>query len=128
MNRVGLTILTVISMISADGRLFSPRAASIDFYGVLDNAPLRVEPQPNEIETEAVKEFKSTGRNPYRGQDTARAEGKRLYESNCQVCHAPNATGGIGPSLTADEYTYLRIPRDREQGFHTIVSTRSTAS
>jgi hypothetical protein len=35
---------------------------------------------------------------------------------------------GFVPSESAFAYFEVRIPRDREQGFHTIVSTRSTAS
>lgn len=112
MNRVGLAISVVVSAICTDGGLLPLRAAPVDFYSVLDSTPLEVKPQPNETETEAVKEFKSTGRNPYRGQETAQAEGKKLYESNCQVCHAPNATGGTGPSLVGDEYTYPRVTTD----------------
>ncbi len=112
MNPMGVAAVTAISVICTDGQLFPVSASPVEFHSVLDNAPLKVESQPHEIETDAVKEFKSTGRNPYRGQDSALTEGKKLYESNCQACHAPNATGAIGPSLVGGKYIYPRVATD----------------
>jgi cytochrome c-L len=87
--------MTIVSMICIEGELFSLAAAPVAFSSVLDGTPLGVKPQVHEIETEAVKEFKATGRNPYNGEATAVATGQGLYETNCQVCHAPNGTGKI---------------------------------
>ena len=68
------------------------------FRHVLDNSPLEVKPRPNEVETDAVKSFKETGKNPYAGDEQALAEGKRLYQANCQACHLPDGSGRIGPT------------------------------
>src|ERR671938_1714139 len=77
-------------------------AEPIVFRHVLDNSPLEVKPQANEVETEAVKSFKETGKDPYVGDEQALAEGKKLYQVNCQACHLPDGSGRIGPSLIDD--------------------------
>ena len=87
-------------------------AEPIVFRHALDNAPLEVKPRPNEVETEAVKTFKETGKNPYVGDEQALAEGKRLYQVNCQACHLPDGSGRIGPSLIDDTSKYPRGTTD----------------
>ena len=52
--------------------------------------------QPGEVETPAVKKFKETGGNDYRGNADAIADGKKLYVSNCIVCHDADGTGKMG--------------------------------
>jgi cytochrome c oxidase cbb3-type subunit 2 len=42
--------------------------------------------------------------NPFAGDPTAIAEGKKLYEMNCLACHGIDARGVIGPSLTDAEW------------------------
>ena len=83
-------------------------AEPIVFRHVLDNSPLEVKPRPNEVETEAVKSFKETGKNPYLGDEQALAEGKKLYRVECQACHLPDGAGRIGPTLIADSWKYER--------------------
>ncbi|HEX8165873.1 MAG TPA: c-type cytochrome [Beijerinckiaceae bacterium] len=87
-------------------------AEPVVFRHALDNAPLEVKPRPNEVETEAVKSFKETGKNPYIGDEQALAEGKRLYQVNCQACHLPDGSGRIGPSLIDDTSKYPRGTTD----------------
>jgi len=73
--------------------LLSLSAVSSDpvvFRHALDNSPLEVKPRPNEVETEAVKEFKATGNNAYSANEAALAEGKKLYLPNCR--HLGTAT------------------------------------
>ncbi len=36
----------------------------------------------------------------------ALAEGKAIYQKNCQACHAPDGGGGVGPNLTDDNWLY----------------------
>ena len=91
---------------------FELMAEPISFRHVLDNSPLEVKPRPNEVETEAVKSFKETGRNPYAGDQQALAEGKRLYQVNCQACHLPDGSGRIGSTLVADTWKYARAATD----------------
>src|SRR4051812_23795089 len=76
------------------------------FRHVLDNSPLDVKARPNEVETEAVRRFKETGKNPYNGDEAALADGKGLYERDCQACHLPNGSGRIGPTLIANEWKH----------------------
>src|SRR5215203_5659858 len=87
-------------------------AAPVVFRHVLDNSPLEVKPRPNEVETEAVKSFKETGKNPYVGDEQALAEGKKLYQVNCQACHLTDGSGRIGPTLIADSWKYERAASD----------------
>ena len=87
-------------------------AEPIVFRHVLDNSLLEVKPRPNEVETEAVKSFKETGKNPYLGDEQALAEGKKLYRVECQACHLPDGAGRIGPTLIADSWKYERAATD----------------
>jgi len=82
------------------------------FHHALDNSVLEVKPKPNEVETEAVKEFKATGKNIYVGQEQALADGRKLYQANCQTCHLPDGSGRIGPSLIGDNWVRERAATD----------------
>jgi len=82
------------------------------FHHALDNSVLEVKPRPNEVETEAVKEFKATGKNVYVGQEQALADGRKLYQANCQTCHLPDGSGRIGPSLIGDNWVRERAATD----------------
>ncbi len=86
--------------------------AEIVFRHALDNSVLDVKPRPGEVETEAVKEFKATGKNPYIGNEQALADGKKLYQTNCQSCHLPDGSGRMGPSLIGDNWVRERAATD----------------
>lgn len=60
----------------------------------------------------AVMQFHATGKNPYNGNAQAVEEGKKLYDEWCAQCHAPQGTGGMGPSLVAKQHTYPRSATD----------------
>ena len=94
------------------GALAAPALAEVQFRHALDDGPLAIKPQPGEVETDAVKTFKQTGENPYNGQQQALADGKKLYEENCQACHLPDGSGRIGPSLVADKPIHERVTTD----------------
>jgi cytochrome c-L len=84
-----------------------------DFKHPLDNSPLEFKPRPNEVETPAVKNFKTTGVNEYRDNAEAIAEGKRLYTIHCVVCHNPDAKGGrLGPTLIGPDVVYKQALTD----------------
>lgn len=87
-------------------------AEGIVFHGVLDNSPLDVSPRAEEIDTVATKEFRHSGKNPYRGQSQPVAEGKALYQARCQGCHLPGGRGRVGPSLVTNEPLYPRVATD----------------
>jgi cytochrome c oxidase cbb3-type subunit 3 len=60
-------------------------------------------------------------KNPFEGNDTAIADGKRLYNQyNCSGCHAAGG-GAIGPPLMDDEWIYGSTPANV---FWTIVEGR----
>jgi cytochrome c-L len=90
----------------------SPVLGDIAFRHALDNSPLEVKPRPNEVETEAVKSFKATGTNPYRDQEAALAQGKRLYDANCQSCHLKDGSGRLGPTLIGNTWVRERAATD----------------
>ena len=90
----------------------SPIQAEIVFRHALDDSVLEVKPRPNEVETEAVKEFKATGKNVYVGQEQALADGRKLYQSHCQTCHLPDGSGRMGPSLIGDKWVRERAATD----------------
>jgi len=83
------------------------------FTSVIDDGPLEVKTLPGETITPAVQKFYETGEDPYKGDAAALAEGKQLYEANCQTCHMPDGSGRIGPSLIGDEHHYDRFKTDK---------------
>jgi cytochrome c-L len=87
-------------------------SVAVEFRHALDNSPLDVSPLPGEKFTEAVMSFQKTGVNSYRGDAAAIARGKELYTENCQVCHLPDGSGGMGASLIAETPLYQRDATD----------------
>jgi len=46
-------------------------------------------------------------KNPFDGDVTAAAEGKKLFlKMGCYACHGHEAEGAVGPDLTDDEWIY----------------------
>ena len=61
-------------------------------------------------------------KNPFSGDATAAAEGKRLFlKTGCYSCHGHEAEGAVGPDLTDDEWIYK--PTD-SMIFNTIAKGR----
>jgi cytochrome c-L len=58
--------------------------------------------QTREVETPAVKNFKASGGNEYRGNADAVADGKKLYTTNCIVCHGADGSGKMDPLVGKD--------------------------
>lgn len=83
-----------------------------DFKSPLDDSPMKFELLPGEVETPAIKNFMATGTNDYRGDAAAIADGKKLYTSNCAVCHGPDAKGKMGPTLIGDGIVYPQVKSD----------------
>jgi len=82
------------------------------FPDVFDGKPLATPLKPGEVETDALRQFKANGVNPYRQDAQAIAAGKAVYEEWCQVCHNPDAKGKMGPSLLGPNYTYTQTATD----------------
>lgn len=88
-------------------------AGQPQFTSVIDDGPLEVKTLPGETITTAVQKFYETGEDPYTGDVAALAEGKQIYELNCQTCHMPDGSGRIGPSLIGDTHHYDRFTTDK---------------
>jgi cytochrome c-L len=83
-----------------------------DFKNPFNGAPIAFSPQPGEVETPAVKKFKVTGVDDYRGNAEAIAAGKALYEENCIVCHGADGKGKLGPTLVGNDLIYKQAASD----------------
>jgi cytochrome c-L len=83
------------------------------FTSALDDSPLEIKLLPDEKITDGVQKFYDTGEDPYKGDATALAEGKELYDTYCQACHLPDGSGRIGPSLIGDTHHYPRFTTDK---------------
>jgi cytochrome c-L len=86
--------------------------APIAFHSAVSNAPLVLDLRPGDTLTDAMKQFYATGENPYRGQAAALARGQELFDEFCQVCHMPDGSGRIGPSLIDEKYINPRANTD----------------
>ncbi|CAI8745834.1 cytochrome c(L), periplasmic [Methylocaldum szegediense] len=63
-------------------------------------------------DTDAVKQFKETGKNPYNGDKEAIEKGHSLFLTACSGCHGHEAEGKLGPGLGDDYWTYPRAATD----------------
>lgn len=77
-----------------------------DFLHVPTGQPLDLSPLPGETLTEAVREFRRTGRNPYRDDARAIAEGRALYREHCSFCHRYDGSGGNAPPVDGRSWIY----------------------
>jgi cytochrome c-L len=102
-------LLPVIALLAA---LVLPAFAAVEFRHALDDSPLDLHPIEGEEITDAVKTFRETGKDPYVGNAEAVAAGKALYDANCQVCHKPDGSGGMGPSLIDEVFLNKRADTD----------------
>lgn len=113
-NRFRQCGVSFLAAVAVNGLAVSFVAAGdvADFKNPLDNSPMTFELQPGEIETPAVKKFKETGDSDYRGNADAIADGKKLYVSNCIVCHGADGTGKMGPTLVGKDVIYKQVLTD----------------
>jgi cytochrome c-L len=109
----------VLVVLAVFGGATSPLQAEIVFRHALDNSVLEVKPRANEVETEAVRQFKVTGNNPYNGNEKALADGRKQYQAHCQACHLPDGSGRMGPSLITD--TWIRERAGTDVGMFEII-------
>jgi cytochrome c-L len=107
------TFALVLTIASSGFGLSRAAAGDLtDFKSPLDNSPMTFPLSAGELETPAVKNFKATGVNEYRGNADAIAEGKKLYTANCVICHGADATGKMGPTLVGKDVVYPQALTD----------------
>jgi cytochrome c-L len=92
---------------------FVEAAGTPQFTSPLDDSPLEIKLLSNEKITDGVQKFYDTGKDPYKDDPRALAEGKNIYDTYCQACHLPDGSGRIGPSLIGDTHRYPRFTTDR---------------
>ena len=80
----------------------------VAFVTTQDSSPLAI--KADLFNTDAAKEFMTTGKNPYIGNADAIAKGKKIFDLySCTQCHGPDAKGQVGPNLTGPDFRY---PKD----------------
>jgi cytochrome c(L) len=82
------------------------------FRNALDDTALDFNSTPDASLTPALRQFRTSGRNPYNGNTTAIVEGKAAYQQHCAACHLDDATGRIGSSLVDRQYNHPRSNTD----------------
>ena len=87
-------------------------ASIADFKSPFDGSKMEFPLKPGEVETPALKEFKATGLNQYRGNEKALKEGKEQYETWCQACHNADGSGRMGPPLIGKDFAYAQTASD----------------
>ena len=87
-------------------------AAPPVFLNAFSGQPMETKLKEGEVETEALRKFKASGENTYRGDAAALAGGKALFEQWCVVCHGADAKGKMGPSLLGPTYAYAQTATD----------------
>lgn len=80
----------------------------VKFVTTQDGSPLEIKAEF--FDTPAAKEFMTTGKNPYIGNEDAIKEGKKTFQLySCTQCHGADAGGQVGPALTGPDFRY---PKD----------------
>lgn len=112
------TVLS-ISVMTAVAVIPMKAEAQVTFRNAITGQPLDFSYGKKGKETEAVKEFKQTGHNPYNGDAAAIKVGKDLFSTACSGCHGHHLEGKLGPALGDDYWTY---PAGRtDQGMFEII-------
>ena len=80
---------------------------SIGFVKTQDGTALEI--KADLFDTAAAKEFYSTGKNSYIGNEEAMKAGKKLFQLySCTQCHGGDAQGQTGPSLHGPDFHYAK--------------------
>jgi cytochrome c-L len=84
------------------------------FQHTITGETLDLDTAPKEgRDTEAVKIFLETGRNPYNEEATCLPRGEYIYLSSCSGCHGHVAEGKVGPGLNDNYWTYPKNTTDK---------------
>jgi len=98
-------------------------ALTVLVIATVAHAPSTADPGDDELaqvlkvkdaDTDAVKKFKDTGKNPYNRDADAIAAGFKLARAYaCTHCHAGDLSGLIGPNLTSGNWRHPRNGTDK---------------
>lgn len=81
---------------------------------------------PEDRDTEGVKEFMNTGKNPYNEDPSCLKLGEQTFLSACSGCHGHLAEGKIGPGLNDSYWTYPQ--NETDEGFFSTIYGGAQAS
>jgi cytochrome c-L len=83
-----------------------------NFVDTKTGQPLKID--VSLFNTEQSKKFLSSGQNPYLGDQSAIASGKKLYQLwSCAQCHGANAQGQTAGGLTGPRYNHAKSANDK---------------
>jgi cytochrome c-L len=68
---------------------------------------------PEGRDTEGVKQFLASGKNPYNERKECMAKAEELYLTACSGCHGHLAEGKLGPGLNENYWTYPKNASDK---------------
>ncbi|SDK55050.1 cytochrome c-L [Methylophilus rhizosphaerae] len=92
---------------SATGSASAEDIKAIQFVATQDGQPMEIDTKM--FDTPAAKEFLSTGKNPYIGNEEAIKEGKKKFNLfSCVACHGGHGEGAVGPGLTGENFRYAK--------------------
>ena len=99
---------------SQDGSGAPVPKASIELHNIVTGEPLSFEDaQPEGRDTDAVKYFLKTGKNPYVEVASCLPHGKDIFSTACSGCHGHTGEGKIGPGLNDAYWTYPENTTDK---------------
>lgn len=101
---------TVPTVKAVSAKTFGP---PLEFRGTISGDVLDMTPFEGEVTTDEVKQFKSTGENPYRGNSEAIKKGYTIFSTACSGCHGHLAEGKLGPALADEYWTYPKNETDK---------------
>ncbi|NOT15719.1 MAG: c-type cytochrome [Methylotenera sp.] len=79
----------------------------IDLVTTQDGSPLKIDAAL--FDTPAAKEFITTGKNPYIGNEEAIKGGKKVFNLySCVACHGGHAEGAVAPGLIGPSFKYAK--------------------
>ncbi len=104
-------LLAAVVIVTSATAVTTAQAQTPRFYNLIEGTPLDFNGL-KEKETDAVKTFKSNGKNPYNGDAEAIKQGESLFSTACSGCHGHHAEGKLGPGLNDDYWTYKQAATD----------------
>jgi cytochrome c-L len=114
-----LTVAVVSTLLTASVLAYAADdQTSIQFVDTQAGKPLVI--NHDLFNTSQAKAFLQTGKNPYLGDASAIAYGKKTFQLwSCTECHGGDAQGQTGPSLHGPDFHYAKDSTDKGM-FETI--------